>query len=189
MSYYKTFVTGFAAKTALLLIVGISVTQTGRAQSRVNFSGEWKLNQSKSDLGGKFPLCIFGNDRMRSRTLRITNQKDFLAIDVASSLADGSLTTNQEKLIFDCKETAPTFVGFPRKTSAANWSADGKTMTVFSVRSFDENGKTADFRVTEIWKLVEDGNSISIDVTSQAQNGDHTMKLIYERQWAQDYRF
>jgi hypothetical protein len=39
-------------------------------------------------------------------------------------------------------------------------------MTVNSVRSFDTNGETADFKVTEVWKLINDGKSISVLVKS-----------------------
>ena len=92
------------------------------------------------------------------------------------------MISRQDKLIFD-REVATTFVGFPRETSAARWSADGQTMTVHSVRSFDTNGETPDFRVTEVWTLINGGKSISIEVTSRsASNEDHTMKLIYDKQ-------
>jgi hypothetical protein len=183
MSYFQKFVTTFARKkTVLLLAVGF-FTLTSMAQDRVNFSGEWKLNDSKSELVGQFPLCIFGGDRMRSKTMKITAQPDFLAVDIASSYPDGALVTRQEKLTFDGKESEATYVGVPRETSAARWSDDGQTMTVHSVRSFDTNGETADFKVTEVWKLINGGKSISIEVNSQsALNGDYTMKLIYDRQ-------
>ena len=176
-------------KRILLLTVGF-FTVTSMVQDRSNFSGEWKLNESKSELDrGQFPLCIFGGDRMRSKTMKIARHADFLTVDVASSSPDGALVTRQEKLIFDGKEREPTFVGRPRDQSTARWSDDGQTMTVSSVRSFDTNGETADFKVTEVWKLVNDGKSISIQVTSSSIHGENTMKLVYDKQWAVDYRF
>jgi hypothetical protein len=66
---------------------------------------------------------------------------------------------------------------------------DGQTMTVNSIRSFDEIGETADFKVTEVWKLINGGKSISIQVNSSSISGEHTMKLVYDKQWAVDYRF
>jgi hypothetical protein len=157
---------------------------------RTNFSGEWKLNELKSESVRQFPLCIFGGgDRMRSKIMKIAGYADFLTVDVASSSLDGALVTRQEKLTFDGKKSETTFVGSPREKSAATWSDDGRTMTVSSVRSFDSNGEKADFKVTEVWKLVNDGKSISVQVKSNAPSGENTMKLVYDKQWAVDYRF
>ena len=189
MSYYQKFMTPFAGKKWVLLLTAGFFTLTSMAQHYVDFSGEWKLNEAKSDLIGKFPLCIFGGDRMRSKTMKIAAKAGFLTVDVASSSPDGALVTRQEKLTFDGKESEATYVGTPRQKSAARWSEDGQTMTVQSVRSFDTNGKTADFKVTEVWKLIDGGKSISIQVTSRSTSRENTMELVYDKQWAADYRF
>ena len=42
------------------------------AESR-HFSGGWKLNESKTELTQQFPVCIFGKDRMRSKTMKIVS--------------------------------------------------------------------------------------------------------------------
>jgi hypothetical protein len=140
MSYYQKFMTTFADSKRVLLLTAGFFTLTSMAQDYVNFSGDWKLNESKSELIERFPLCIFGGDRMRSKTMKIAAQADFLTVAVASSSPDGELVTRQEKLMFDGKETEVTYVGTPREKSAARWSEDGQTMTVNSVRSFDTNG-------------------------------------------------
>jgi hypothetical protein len=158
--------------------------------NRANFSGEWKLNESKSQLVGQFPLCIFGGgDRMRSKIMKIAEQADLITVDVASSSSDGALVVRQEKLTFAGGVIEATFVGNPREKSTASWSENGLTMTVNSIRSLDKNGEQADFKVTEVWKLINDGNSISIQVNSRAVSGENTMQLIYDRQRAADYRF
>jgi hypothetical protein len=108
---------------------------------------------------------------------------------VASSSLDGALVTRQEKLTFDGKESEATFVGSPREKSTARWSDDGQTMTVTSVRAFDANGEKADFKVTEVWKLINEGKSIFVQVNSSSISGEKTMKLVYDRQRAADYRF
>jgi hypothetical protein len=189
MSYYQKFMTTVECKKWVLLLTAGFFTLTSMAQHHVNFSGEWKLSESKSDLTGNFPLCIFGGDRMRSKTMKIAAKKDFLTVDVAGSSPDGSLVTRQEKLVFDAKESRPIYVGTPREMSAAKWSHDGQTMTIHSVRSFDTEGKTADFKVTEIWKLINGGKSMSIRVTSNSISRENTMTLVYDRQKAADYRF
>ena len=126
---------------------------------------------------------------MRSKTMKIATHADFLTVDVASSSPDGALVTRQEKLVFDGKPNKATYVGIAREKSSASWSGDGQTMTVNSVRSFDKNGETADFKVTEVWKLINGGKSISIQVNERSSSGAHTMTLVYDRQLAEDYRF
>ena len=54
-----------------------NATASSVSPGQVNFSGEWKLNESKSKIGGKFPLCIFGGDRMRSKTMKIAHTQIF----------------------------------------------------------------------------------------------------------------
>lgn len=169
---YQKFATIFAGKMSVLLLTAGFFTLTSMAPDRANFSGEWKLNESKSELG-QFPLCIFGGDRMRSKTMKIATHANFLTVEAAS--------TRQEKLTFDGKESEATYVGTARERSAARWSDDGQTMTVNSVRSFDENGKTADFKVTEVWKLINGGKSISIQVNSSSISGENIMKLVYDK--------
>lgn len=188
MNYYQNFMTTFSGKKWVLLLTAAFLTLTSMSRSQVNFSGEWKLNESKSELS-QFPLCIFGGDRMRSRTMKIATHADFLAVDIASSFVDGMLVTKQEKLIFNSKENKATYVGTPREKSAAKWSDDGQTMIVNSVRSFDRNGNTADVKVTEVWKLINGGKSIAIRVTSSTSSGESTMQLVYDKQGVDDYRF
>lgn len=126
---------------------------------------------------------------MRSRIMKIDEHADFLTIDVASSSIDGELVMRQEKLTFDGKESEATFVGNPREKSTAKWSDDRRTMTVASIRSFDPTSETADFKVTEVWKLINDGKSISIQINVSSNAGEDTIKLVYDRQLAADYRF
>ena len=168
-------VTKYAGKISVLLLTTGFFTLTSLAPDRANFYGEWTLNESKSEIG-QFPLCIFGGDRMRSKTLKIAALADFLTVDFVRAQV-----TRQEKLTFDGKESKASYVGTPREKSAARWSDDGQTMTVNSVRSFDPNGETADFKVTEVWKLTNGGKSISIQVNSRSSSGDHTMNLVYDK--------
>lgn len=190
MNYCQRNVTILTGKKTVLLLTAVFFILTSTAQNHANFSGEWKLNVSKSEIN-LFPLCIFGGgDRMRSKTMKIAGHAGFLTVDVASEAHDGALVTRQEILTFDGKESVATFVGSPREKSTARWSADGQTLTVNSVRSFNTNGEKADFTVTEVWRLTNDGKSISVQVNSRSiSGGENKMRLIYDKQWAVDYRF
>lgn len=188
MSYYRKIMNLFSATKWIFLVIAGLVGLSCVAQPQVDFSGEWKLNESKSDIR-EFPLCIFGGDRMRSKTMKIAAHANFITIDVASSSPDGALVTRQEKLAFDSKQNEVTYVGFQREKSFAKWSADGQAMTVSYARSLDKVRNTADFSVTETWKLVDDGKSIVIQVKSISASGENVMNLVYDKQLAADYRF
>ena len=178
-----------AHKMALVLLFSL-LTLSTIAQDRTKFNGEWKLNDVKSDSIGHFPLCLFGGgDRMRSRIMKIAAKADFLTVDVASESADGSLVIRQEKLAFNAKESEVTYIGKPREQSTAWWSDDGQTMTVNSVRTFGPNNETADFKVTEEWRLSNDRKSIFVKVTTSSGARVDVMRLVYDRQLAADYRF
>lgn len=178
-------------KTARQTDIGKSETKgvitsrglTNMAADRVNFSGEWKLNESKSELDRQFPICIFGErDHIVSKTMKIAGNADFLTVDVVNSSSDGALVTRQEKLLFDGKEREAIVVGSPREQSTARWSADGQTMTVISVRSFATIAEEPDFKVTEVWKLIDDGKAISVQVKSSSISRENTMELVYDKQ-------
>ena len=152
------------------------------AAERANFSGEWKLNESKSELDGKFPICIFGEaDRAISKVMKIAGHGDFLTVTVARPFGYGGLVTSQEKVTFDDKENEATRVGSPREKSSASWSDDGQTMTINSVKSFNTISEDADIKVTEVWKLINDGKSMSVQVNSSSISGENTMILIYDK--------
>ena len=49
---------------------------------RVNFTGEWNLNEAKSGIKD-FPVCILGEgDRIRSKRMRIAEKETFLLVEI-----------------------------------------------------------------------------------------------------------
>jgi hypothetical protein len=180
MSYYQKLVATFAANKSVLLLIAVVFTLTSMAPHRANFSGKWKLNESKSVRGNT--LCIYDQgDRMRSDAMKITEHADFLTIDVVSSSPDGTPVTRSEKLTFDGKEGE--FTLFKRgKTYSVKWSDDGKTMTVNSLVYLDINGEKQEFKVTEVWKLINDGKSISLQANAKSTFvGERTWKFVYDK--------
>lgn len=155
------------------------LAQQKNGSQRANFIGKWKLNKPKSELAGEFPVCIFGEgDRVFSNTMNIAAYKDFLTVHVTSSSPEWESVKKQEKLIFDGKEREATVFGRPRDESTARWSDDGQTMTVNSVKSFYTKGKEPDVKVREVWKLINDGKSISVQVNVR----ENVRKLVYDKQ-------
>ena len=113
--------------------------------------------------------------------MRIAEKETFLLVESTSSSSDGSPITRQEKLTFDGKESKTTIVGWPREMSTAKLSNNGQTMTVYFSKSFPKSGEKADIKVTEVWKLINGGKSISIHVNSKSTDGERAMTLVYEK--------
>src|ERR1051326_8519646 len=131
MDYYQKLVATFATNKSVLLLGVAFFTLTSMAPHRANFSGNWKLNESKSIRGNS--LCIYDQgDRMRSNTMKIAEHADFLTIDIVSSSPEGAPVTRREKLTFDGKEAEVTLFRRGKKFTV-NWSDDGQTMTVNSL--------------------------------------------------------
>jgi hypothetical protein len=181
MNYYQKLAATLAGhKPALLLILGF-FTLSCMAVDNASFTGEWKLNEAKSGIKD-FPVCILGEgDRIRSKTMNIADKEAFLLIVSTSSTSEGAPITRQEKLTFDGKESETTIVGWPREMSTAKLSTDGQTMTVHFSKSFKDTGEKADFKVTEVWKLINGGKSISIHVISKETDNERAMTLVYDK--------
>lgn len=164
----------------LVVVICFSVlAQQKNGTHGANFIGKWKLNKPKSDLTGPFPVCIFGEgDRVFSNTMNIAGNKDVLAVQVTSSCPEWEPAKKEEKLIFDGKERESTIFGRSRDESTARWSDNSQTMTVTSVKSFYTKGKEPDVKVKEVWKLINGGKSMAVQVNVR----NEMRKLVYDRQ-------
>jgi hypothetical protein len=149
----------------IILLTGIMYSpvqaQQKKGTHRANFSGEWKSIESISMRGNIF--CTYEEgDRMSSKTMKIAEHVDFLTIDVPSPSPRAALNTSQEKLTFDGKEYEINYGRERGKKFTVKWSADGQTMTVNSII----HQKQAIFYVTEVWKLSNDGKSITVQTNA-----------------------
>lgn len=161
----------------LIILLTVVIHSPIKAQKekgihRANFSGEWKSKESIS-MGGNI-FCAFElSDRMSSKTMNITNQANFLTIVIPSSSPEAALNNSQEKLTFDGKESQINYGQGKEKKYKVKWSVDGQTMTVNSI----SHQKQVVHYVTEVWKLSNDGKSISIQANAKSNVWDE------ERSW------
>ncbi|HTF28000.1 MAG TPA: hypothetical protein VK625_04100, partial [Flavitalea sp.] len=150
---------------------------TGMAANRANFSGNWKLNESKSEpgqFGVGDKVCL--DWLAASNTMKVASQAGFLTVELVSPSHDGAVVTRHEKLVFDGKETEDNFLGHTKK-STVKWSDEGQTMNVNSVIYYSGT----EIKVSEVWKLINDGKSISLQANSNSIFGENVMKLVYDR--------
>src|SRR5215831_12883397 len=156
-----------------------------------NFSGEWKSKESIS-MGGNIVCCYYSGDRMLAKTMKIAEQANFLTIDVSSSFPGTAPVTGQEKLTFDGKERESQ-INHSRewgKKTTVKLSADGQTMTVNSIiHKMVPTPYHVDVQeqllvyVTEVWKLSDDGKSISVQANAKSNlfGDERSWKTVFDK--------
>ena len=164
--------------TLIIILAGVIYfavqAQQKNGTHRANFSGEWKSKESIS-MGGNI-VCLYDEgDRMLSKTMKIAEQADSLTIEVPSPSPGAALATSREKLAFDGKESEINHGRERGKKFTVKLSADRQTMTVNSIVHlmtavpFNINTQKQQFvYVTEVWKLSNDGETISVQANAKA---------------------
>ena len=177
----------------IILLTGVIYfavqAQQKNGTHRANFSGEWKSKESIS-MGGNI-VCLYDEgDRMLSKTMKIAEQADFLTIEIPNPSPGAALATSQEKLAFDGKESQINHGRGRGKKFTVKLSADGQTMTVNSIvhlmvaTPFNINvQKQAFVYVTEVWKLSNDGKSISVQANAKSTlfGGERSWKTVFDK--------
>jgi hypothetical protein len=141
---------------------------------RSNFSGDWKLNESKSDLGAMAQFA--------TRAIKADQKDNAITISRTAPGFDGGDATTSETLGFDGKEIESTVFGNSKRKASAKWSDDGNTLTVNYVLNLDFNGQTFDVKGNEVWTLSSDGKTLTVQTNASSPQGDLTAKAVYDKQ-------
>jgi hypothetical protein len=159
--------------TPLLItpVLILSVT----SNKNVDFSGEWKLNESKSEMGQYAPIVPL--------KIKAEQKADALTITKTSPGFDGGgETTATETLSFDGKQVeTSTAPGNTKRKASAKWSADGQTLTITYALLLDFNGEATEVKGTETWALSNDGKTLTTTNSSTSSFGENTYKGVYEK--------
>jgi hypothetical protein len=157
--------------------------QQNKQNHRANFSGEWISKESIS-MGGNIVCSYDEGDRMLSKSMKIAQQSDFLTIDIPNPSSGATLATSHEKLFFDGKERQINPGGERGKKFTVKFSADGQTMTINTIVNLlvatpynVSVQKQAFVYVKEVWRLSNDGKSISVQANAKSNIFDD------ERSW------
>src|SRR5436190_2785239 len=167
--------TNFSGKfRCMLLVFTMTVCSALSVNAqRASFSGEWKLDQSKSELGE------FAG---RAATSVKADQKDD-AITVSKTTPGfngGDPMTTTVTLTYDGKVAESEGFGGAKRKSTASWSDDGSTLTVNTTTTFERDGQTSEFKSTETWTLTKDG-LLSVVAHSNSPRGESTTKAINKK--------
>ncbi len=168
--------TNTLSKIALLLLITVSVFSFRPAQIfQTDFSGTWKLNENKSELGQ------FGARGVPSKMV-IEQKADAISLAKTSMNFQGEEVNSTENMTFDGKESESLVFGTSKKKSTLKWSADGKEMVITSNIAFDMQGQTFDIGSVENWTLSADGKTVTISSKINTPQGEIATKSVFDKQ-------
>ncbi len=153
------------------VLVSVLSMSFNKVHERPNFSGEWKLDEAKSELGN------FG--RFAAHTIKVEQKEESITVAKTAPSFQGGDATTTETLTFDGKETESTVFGNSPKKSTAKWIDDNQTLVITYVITFDRDGQTSEIKGTETWTMKE--ASLSIVTSSTSSRGETTTKAIYNK--------
>ena len=174
MTIHQTVRKTIGKSTIILSAIALSTMSVSAAPilARPDFSGEWKLNEQKSELG-QFA-------QMSPTIIKVESTDGAMAIERHSKSMAGEDATNNEKLTFDGKATETSLQNNFKRTSTAKWSDDGQTLTVNSTIVGNNDGQQFEVKQTQVWKLL-DNKSLSIESNSVSSFGTFNTRLIYDK--------
>ncbi|HUO28893.1 MAG TPA: hypothetical protein VMU80_06740 [Bryobacteraceae bacterium] len=147
-----------------LLVLGFGLVQ---AQAKSDFSGTWKLDVSKSDLG---PMPA-----PDSEIHKITHNDPDLKMNVAMTGGPQGDMNYDVSYTTDGKECVNK-LGDNEFKSTLKW--EGDDLTINTKGSF--NG--SDFTAQDRWTLSNDGKTMNVSRHFSSSMGDADMKLVFEKQ-------
>jgi hypothetical protein len=161
-------------KLLALIIAPAFILSFNIKADRANFSGDWSLNEGKSELGQ------FGN--FAPRKIKVDQKADSITISKTAPSFTGEDVTTTETLSFDGKEIENTVFGTSKRKASAKWSDDGQTLTITYNLMLDFNGQINEIKGTETWTLSDAGKTLLSQNNSSSSFGDIAAKGVYEKQ-------
>ena len=150
----------FFAIFAILMLAAVP------ALAKANFSGDWKLNISKSDFG-QMPAP-------NSMTQKVSHEDPKLKVAVKSSSERGDFEYEMNYTT-DGKECTNEIRGNPMK-STLKW--DGDALVIESTGRFGDN----EFKMRGKWTLSADGKTLTLESHFSSAMGEGDQKQVLEKQ-------
>lgn len=157
----------------IFIITTALLVTTLFAGEKINLSGEWAFNESKSTLDQ------MGAQFIQSK-MTVTQTDSDLTIQQTYQSPDQGDMTVEQKVTLDGKEYKSEFWNSPR-VSTANWSESGDALTITSVITFERDGQTSVLDIKEIWSLAADGKELQIKHSSSSDWGDRNVTLLFDK--------
>ncbi len=134
----------------IIALAFLSATAFGQ---KVNFSGEWKLNESKSELGYEFSLA--------PKAMKVEHTKKTLDL-TSTSEWDGQEVESKSHFTLDGEVSEN--VGFAESVTKSTASFDKKAGTLKIVTNGSAEGM--DYTITQIMSMKEDNLVVELEAAS-----------------------
>ena len=154
-------------KKIVYLLTLVLISSSGFSQV-MDFSGTWKINKEKSELGQEFSMAP--NEL-------ILEQGENSLLAERHSTFNGEDFTFTEKMTLDGKECENPAWRDSIKKSTAVWSGDNKVLTIKSKIPIQDGEE-----MTIIQKYKMEGENLSIETSASSSYGDMTEHFIFEKQ-------
>jgi hypothetical protein len=163
--------------TVVVLLMGAVVVSA--EDSKPNFSGEWVLNVEKSDQGGDRGGARGGRrGGMMAAKMNIEQKDNQLVVESFRKNRDGEDVSTKATYTLDGKK-CKNDTNFGTRESTANWSKDGKMLTIESTMNMSRGDREFTMNSTEKWSL--DKNVLTIETTRSTPRGERTSKAVYDK--------
>ena len=174
MNMYQSLRKKLTSKTSLLMAAAAVVVLSSATvlNAPPNFSGEWKLNESKSEMGQ------FGRAAKKIKVESVDAQG--ISYERTSTNQAGEEVVRKEKLTFDGNEVESTG-GFGNAKTKSKATITDDAMTINAVSVFDRDGQSMEVKRKEVWKLSDGGNVLTIEASSSFGDNNNTSKLVYDK--------
>lgn len=164
----RTIVHGLAA----FLVLALSLAAVA---AKANFSGTWTLDKARSE--GLPP-------ELKAQTLTVVQADDKLSIDASTTRESGEVKQS-ETYVLDGKQAdykpqpVMGYEGTGKRT--ARWGADGNSVEVKEVATYDTPMGAVDVNITRKWTLSADGKTLTIEMTVESPQGTRQMKRVFTK--------
>lgn len=154
-------------KKMVFILATLLITSIVSAQG-INFSGNWKLNSSKSKLNEQFSMAP-------KDMIAIQTDNDF-DLEKHSSF-QGNDFTIKDKFTLDGKECINPGWQDTEKKSTAVWSDDKLSLKITTKFPMGDSGEMT---VVEVCKM--DGSNLVIESSASSSYGEVAETLVFDKQ-------
>jgi hypothetical protein len=171
----KPFTHTFAGLSLIVLVVGLT-----SAQGKVNFSGTWILDKSKSDVSE-----LMGTEeraeKVQNASLIMVVEQQGTALNVTRTLTiEGAEKQGTYRYKTDGTETTNTTPRGRSIVSKASW--EGESLVIVSTRELTILWKEFSANIKEVWSLSPDGKTLTIEAQIHSPHGDQRVKGVFDKQ-------
>ncbi len=144
----------------------------------VDFSGEWILNEEKSQSAGRG-----GMGGSSAYKMVVDHDEDVLYIKRYAVVEWGDDQITNDEIWLDGSEMRSVSFNFPR-ISTAQWNEKSRSVVITTTMKFNRGGQSTEMKSSEEWKLENNGKRLKIIQTSPGfrDDSERTVTQVYEKE-------